>query len=215
MYNKYADGKWYKYFTFSQNMEYYRNDSIIKKDVWHEAACFPGNLVIKFKDKDSKNGILFENGMVHSYSEGKEPITLHSIHDLLLVGLDVYFLKPEVTLHLLDSLGYKLSKFREDVFEGRKVYVVGADKGDLESRQFWIDSERLYMHRIIYKKKKQVNEVIFADYVQKKKYWVAPTIIFKLNGKLNMIEKYYDIKFPKSLSPDLFDPKKFNTVKLK
>lgn len=215
MHTKYANGKWYKYFTFSQNMEYYRNDSIIKKDIWHEAASLPGKLLIKFKEKNAKNGVLFENNMVHSYTENKDPISLPMVHDLLLVGLDVYFLKPEVTCHLLDSLGYNLSKIRDDVFEGRKVYVVGADKGDLESRQFWIDAERLYMHRIIYKKKKQVNEVVFADYVQKKKYWVAPTIIFKVNGKLNLIEKYEDIKFPKSLNPDLFDPKKFNEVKLK
>lgn len=214
MHQKY-ENKWYKHFTFSQNMEFYRNDSIINKDVWHEAAQFPGNLLIKFGTKDSKDGVLFSNFMVYSFQKDKEMHTSPMVHDLLLVGLDVYFYKPEFTCHLLDSLGYDLSKIREDVFEGRKVYVVGADKNDLESHQFWIDAERLYMHRIIYKKKGKVSEVVFADYEKMKNYWVSKTIIFKQNGKLNLIEKYYDIKFPKSLSKEMFDPLKFKKIILK
>ena len=214
MHKAYAPNKWYKYFTFSQNMEFYRNDSIIKKDVWHEAACLPGNLLIKFGEKNSKDGVLFSNFTVHSFQEGKEPRSSPMVHDLLLVGLDVYFLKPETTIRLLDSLGYNLSKIREDVFEGRKVYVVGADKDDLESKQFWIDAERLYMHRIIYKQRTKTNDCVFADYEKIKGNWVSKTIIFKQNGKLNLIERYYDMKFPKSLDEDLFMAEKFNEVKL-
>lgn len=211
MYHKY-EGKWYKYFTFSQNMEFYRNDSLIKKDVWHEAALFPGNLLIKFGEKNAMDGVLFSNFNVYSFQKDKEMQSAPMVHDLLLVGLDVYFYKPEFTCHLLDSLGYDLKKIREDVFEGRKVFVVGANKDDLESPQFWIDAERLYMHRIIYKKKGKVSDVIFADYEKMKNYWVSKTIIFKQNGKLNLIERYYDIKFPKQIPTEYFDPSKFNSV---
>lgn len=213
MHTKYHN-KWYKHFTFSQNMEFYRNDSIVKKDVWHETASLPGNLLIKFETKDAKNGVIFSNFKVHSFRDGQNPQSSPMVHDLLLIGLDVYFLDPEKTIHILDSLGYNLSKIREDEFEGRKVIVVGADKGDLESRQFWIDAERLYMHRVIYKQKNKTNEVIFADYYKTKNYWMAPTIIFKQNGKLNLIERYYDIKFPKFISEDFYKPEKFNTLVL-
>lgn len=213
MYQKY-ENKWYKYFTFSQNMEFYRNDSIIKKDVWHEAALFPGNLIIKFGEKDAKDGVLFSNFTVYSFQKDKEMHSAPMVHDLLLVGLDVYFYKPEFTCHLLDSLGYDLSKIHEDIFEGRKVFVVGASKGDLESQQFWIDAERLYMHRIIYKKKGKLSDVIFGDYEKMKNYWVSKTIIFKQNGKLNLIERYYDIKFPKNINKNWFNANKFNEVVL-
>lgn len=213
MHKKY-DGKWYKYFTFSQNMEFYRNDSIIKRDIWHEAAALPGKLLIKFESKDSKNGVIFSDFKVTSFRDGQKPQSSPMVHDLLLIGLDVYFMKPERTCHILDSLGYCLSKIREDVFEGRKVYVVGADKGDNESRQFWIDAERLYMHKVIYKQKNKTNEVIFADYEKMSNYWVSKTIHFKQNGKLNLIERYYDIKFPKFISEDFFKPERFNEIKL-
>jgi len=213
MHKAYSPNKWYKYFTFSQNMEFYRNDSVIRKDVWHEAYS-PGSLVIKFGSKNSKDGVLFSNFMVHSFEQGKDPRSAQRAHDLLLVGLDVYFYDPEKTIKILDSLGYCTSKIHEDVFEGRKVYVVGADKGDLESKQFWIDAERLYMHRIIYDQKGKINDVVFGDYINMDGYWMSKTIIFKTNGKLGLIERYYDIKFPKVINQDWFDPKKFNEVVL-
>ena len=211
MHGMYAPDKWYKYFTFSQNMEFYRNDSIVRTDVWHEAYA-PGSLIIKFGKKDSKDGVLFSNFKVTSFSLGNEPKSAARVHDLLLVGLDIYFLKPERTCKILDSLGYDLTKLREDQFEGRNVFVVGAEKGDSTSKQFWIDAERLYMHRIIYDQKGKVNDVVFDDYTKMDKYWISKTIIFKTNGKLGLIERYYDIKFPKNLPTEWFDPQKFNEI---
>jgi hypothetical protein len=213
MHEKYS-GKWYSHFTFSQNMEFFRNDTIIKKDVWHEAASLPGNLLIKFETKDSGNGMIFSNHKVTSFRNGKASDPAPMIHDLLLVGLDVYFLNPEYTCKLLDSLGYDLNIIRKDTFAGREVYVVGAQKDDHKSRQFWIDAERFYMHKIIYKQGTKINEVIFTDYYPVKKAWFSPTIIFISNGKLNLIERYYDVKFPRKMDESLFDPAKFNSVVL-
>ena len=213
MHTTYAPDKWYKYFSFSQNMEFYRNDSVLRKDVWHEAYA-PGSLIIKFGKKDSKDGVLFSNFKVNSFEQGKEPRVASRVHDLLLIGLDVYFYEPLRTCQILDSLGYNLNKIHEDQFEGRKVYVVGAEKGDSISKQFWIDAERLYMHRIIYDQKGKINDVVFSDYTNMEGYWMSKTIIFKTNGKLGLIERYYDIKFPKNLPSEWFDPKKFNDITL-
>ena len=104
MYKKYDGGKkWYKYFTFTQDAIFYRNDSVIKTEVWHEVGSFPGYLAIKFDKKDSKDGLIFAVNKVYSIKDGvaKEPKPF--IHDLLLVGFDVYFLKPETTIRILDS----------------------------------------------------------------------------------------------------------------
>jgi hypothetical protein len=214
MYNAYSGGGWYKNFTFSQETHFIKDGKEDKMEVWHEAATFPGKLLIKFNTKDSKNGILFSNKKVNAYSEGKEPFSKPMIHDLLLAAFDVYFLKPSESTRLFDSLGYNLKIVREDVFGGRKVYVVGAEKNDSTSNQFWIDSERFYLHKMIYKQGANLRDVAFDDYQKMKNYWVAKTVIFKQNGKLNMIENYYDIKFPKELAPELFIPEKFNDVKL-
>ena len=211
MYKAYEPGKWYRHFTFSQEMEYYRNDSVVKREVWHEAYR-PGSLIIKVGSKSSKTGRLYDNFTVHSFTEGEKPSKSARVHELLLVGLDVYFFKPERTIQLLDSLGYDLSKIRLDEFGGRHVYVGGADKGDEKSRQFWIDAGRMYMHRIIYGQKGKTNDVVFGDYEQIGKNRIAKTILFRTDGKLALIERYYDIKFPKTLPEDWFNPEKFNEV---
>ena len=214
MYKKYDGGKkWYKYFSFTQDAIFYRNDSVIKTEVWHEVGSFPGYLAIKYDTKDSKNGVIFAVNKVYGIKDGvaKEPRTF--IHDLILVGFDVYFLKPEQSCHLLDSIGYNLKEIHEDVFEGRKVYVIGAQLGDDKTPQFYIDAERLYMSRIIYKKNNHVTDCVFDDYEKVNGNWVAKKVIFKNDGKLQLIEKYYDLKLPKELNADIFDPEKFAQTK--
>ncbi len=213
MYSAYAPDKWYRYFTFSQDMDFYRNDSLVKKDVWHEAYQ-PGCLLLKFGEKNSKTGRLYKDFTQYAFKEGEEMHKTPRIHELLLVGLDVYFFDPNKTVKILDSLGYNLTKIREDEFSGRKVYVVGADKGDDKSKQFWIDAERLYMHRIVYEQKGKINDVVFDEYTKMDGNWIAKKIVFKTDGKLALIEKYFAIRFPKKLNPDLFSPEKFNEIVL-
>jgi photosystem II stability/assembly factor-like uncharacterized protein len=215
MRDAYAGGKWYKNFTFSQETHFYNEKGKEDKmEIWHEASSSPGKLLIKAGTKDSKNGALFENNMVHSYREGQPPVHRAMIHDLCLAAFDVYFLKPYETTHLLDSLGYNLKLVREDLFDGRKVLVVGAAKNDSTSNQLWIDVERFYLHRLIYTQRKTLHDVVLSDYTRMEGYWVAKKMIFKQNGRLALTENYFDIKFPKELSRDLFNPEKFNEVKL-
>ena len=206
--HKMYHGKWYTFFTFTQDAFFYKDGKEQKKEVWHEAASFPGKLVIKYDSMKSGNGVVFANHTVTGIKDGIAKTPRAFIHDLLLVGFDVYFLQPELSCKILDSLGYDLNKVREDVFDNRAVYVVGAEKGNDTIPQFWIDKERLYMHRIVYKKGKQM-DVVFRDYVKMEGNWVAKEVIFKSNGELQMVEKYYNIKFPHALKEELFDPKKF------
>ena len=214
MYKMYEGNKWYKYFTFSQETHFYKEGKEEKMETWHEAGSFPGKLLIKFNTKDSKDGVLFSDHKVTSFAEGKEPVTRPMIHELLVAAFDVYFLEPKQTAHIFDSLGYNLKLVREDIFNGRKVYVVGAEKNDSISKQFWIDKERLYLHRIIYSRRNSVSDCVFGGYEKINNYWVAKLITFKTDNKINTVEKYFDIKFPKTLSDSLFDPKNFNEVKL-
>lgn len=212
MYNTYHN-KWYKYFTFTQDAIFYKDGKEEKTEVWYEAAAFPGNLIIKYDSMSSKNGVVFTNNMVTGIKDGVIKTSKPFIHDLLLVGFDVYFLKPETSVHILDSLGYNLKLVREDEFEGRKVFVAGAEKGNETSNQFWIDKERLYMHRIIYKKNDKITDVIFADYEKMNGNWVAKKVIFKNNGNLQLMEKYYNIAFPSSINPSVFETEKFLDAK--
>ena len=95
MYNKYAPDKWYRYFTFSQTLEFYRNDSVIRRDVWHEAYR-PGGLIIKIGTKDSKSGRMYDNFTMYSFEDGIETQKYSRVHDLLVAGLDVFLYSRSV-----------------------------------------------------------------------------------------------------------------------
>lgn len=215
MRNAYAGGRWYRYFTFSQEVQYFTKEGAPdKKEVWHEAAAFPGKLLIKFDSKASQNGVLFANNSYYGFKDGKEQVKLPMVHDLVLAGFDVYFLKPWETAHILDSLGYNLKKVREEQWMGRQVLVIGADKGDTLSPQLWIDKERFYLHRIIYRQRSAIRDVTFENYEKLEGNWVATFITFRQNGHLQLTERYYDIKFPKTLKEEWFKPEKFAEIKL-
>lgn len=80
---------WYETLCFSQEVLHYRNDSIIATEVWHEAYQSPGNLIIKFNDRNSGTGLLFTNDSIYSFREGTLESVRHRIHDLVVLGLDI------------------------------------------------------------------------------------------------------------------------------
>lgn len=213
MRNHYAGGRWYKNLTFIQDAIFYKEGKVEKTEQWHEALSAPGKLCIKFNGLDSKNGVVFADGKMFSVKEGTLVTQRPFVHDILLTSFDVYFLKVYETTHLLDSMGYNCKVFHQDEFNGRKVFVVGAKKGDESSPQIWIDAENWYVHRLIYKQKDKTYEVVLGDYSMIENNHVAKTVTFKINGQLSMVEKYHDIKFPKELKEEIFDPLKFTDAK--
>ena len=66
---------------------------------------------------------------------------------LLVIGFDVYRQAPETTLAVLEAEHFRMTPVREDTWQGRAVYVIGAAAGDLHSHQLWIDKERLLFVR--------------------------------------------------------------------
>jgi hypothetical protein len=128
----------------------------------------------------------------------------------------VYGQPPETTIAQLKSVD--LSKLREDIWKGIKVWVVGAEKGDTASNQFWIEQNRLLFVRLIESHKSQKNpngppnilDITFEDYQPLAKGWVAPTCVIKVNGKEVQREKYRDIRADVKLQPDLYDTQTYH-----
>ncbi|HRD41038.1 MAG TPA: hypothetical protein PLC65_20590, partial [Bacteroidia bacterium] len=87
MYKMY-NGKWYTHFTFTQDAFFYKDGKEERKEVWHEAASFPGKLVIKYDSMNSGNGVVFANNTVTGIKDGVAKQPRPFIHDLLLVGFD-------------------------------------------------------------------------------------------------------------------------------
>ena len=133
----------------------------------------------------------------------------------MVLGFDIYRLPQAEVLEKLKGLKFDLSILREDTWQGRPVYVIGAKPGDLHSAQFWIDQKNLYFVRMIRpvgKDGAQTQETQFNKYVKLGGGWMSPEVIFSVDGKVVTTEEYSDLRANVSLDSKLFDPQYFATV---
>lgn len=211
MHKKYAK-KWYKTLTFVQKNTQFGADGTPnpKTTIWYEAISAPGKLRIDYDPLDKGNGLLVADGMQYVFKDGALAKSQPFIHPLLVLGFDVYLQPVEKTVGQLKELKFDLSILREDTWQGRPVYVVGAKAGDLRSQQFWVDKGNLYFVRsleTVGKNKDRVQEIQFNKYEKARSGggWVAPEVVFLIDGKRFFMEEYSDIQTNVPLKDDLFD----------
>lgn len=202
MHDRYA-GKWYKTLTFRQ--ETTMEDGHV--ETWYEAARIPGSLRIDIMPMDSGNAMVFRNDSLLVYRGGARAQARAFVHPLMVLGFDVYAAPPESTIARLRGLRFDLSKLHEDTWQGKPVYVVGADAGDTVSSQFWVDRENLLFVRML-----QTNpntgaraETQFNKYQRLGGGWIAPEVVFIRNGKVATTEEYSEIRSDVMLPDSLWD----------
>jgi len=214
MQKKYAKS-WYKTATFVQKTTNIDKDGNQKVETWYEAMSLPGSLRIDFTPTKDGNGILFTNSQFYVFKNGKVDSNRPYVHPLMILGFDIYGLPQTDVIEKLKGLKFDLSLFREDTWQGRPVYVVGAKAGDLHSPQFWIDQKNLYFVRMIRPAGKdgvQTQETQFNKYQKLGGGWMSPEVIFSVDGKVVTTEEYSELRANVALDPKLFDPQNFATV---
>ncbi len=211
---KYAKS-WYQTATFVQKTTNIDKDGNRKVETWYEALAVPGSLRIDFTPVKDGNGILFTNGQIYVFKGGKVDTNRPYVHPLMILGFDMYRLPQADVIEKLRGLKFDLSIFREDTWQGRPVYVVGAKSGDLHSPQFWIDRKNLYFVRMLRPAGKdgaQTQETQFNKYQKLGGGWMSPEVIFMVDGKIVTTEEYSEMRANVPLDPKLFDPQSFATV---
>jgi outer membrane lipoprotein-sorting protein len=208
MRDKYA-GKWYKTLTFVQKTTF--GDGRV--ETWYEALELPGKLRIDVAPLDSGKTLLFRNDSLYVFEQKQLKASQPFVHPLMVLGFDVYQAPVAATVRKLRDLKFDLSKLHQTTWQGRPTYVVGAERGDTTSPQFWIDAERLYFVRSFEPSKKDpsvINETRFDKYIRLGGGWVEMEVLFLANGKQHVKEEYSEPKANVKLDPALFDPKRWS-----
>jgi hypothetical protein len=203
------DGAWYSTLTFTQTTSFPGEPD----QTWYEAGTIPGKLRIDVAPLDSMKAILFVDDSTVVFRGGERAGARQDRNLLMTLGFDVYGQPPETTIAQLESQGVDLGKLREDRWHGARVWVVGAEKGDTSTSQFWIEQDRLLFVRLIEQHPNpkepgapaDLLDVTFEKYQPLGKGWVAPEVVIKLNGKEVQRESYRDIRADVPLQPDLYD----------
>lgn len=214
MHDRYQSS-WYRTVTFTQKSTTYKPDGTSTAETWHEAALLPGKLRIDIGPAADGNGYVLVDGNVTILQNNKIVRMRPLVNMLLVLGFDVYTQDPEITIKVVKGEGYDLSKLREDTWEGRPVYVVGADKGDPKSRQFWVTKDTLLFVREIEPARgdpSKIDDIRFMDYRPLDKAWIAARVEVHSEDKLVFSEDYTEIQANAKLMPAVFDPAQFSTT---
>jgi outer membrane lipoprotein-sorting protein len=214
MHDHYAKS-WYHNLTFTQKSTTYNEDGTTKVETWYEALELPAKLRIDIGDPSKGDGYLMVDGTLTIIKDGKEAGTRPRINMLLVLGFDVYGQGSETTAKVVEGEGYDLKKVHEEMWEGEPVYVVGAEKGDLKSKQFWVEKKRLLFVRLFEPTQvdpKKFQEIRFEDYRPVADGWVAARVEVYANGRKVFSEDYSDIQSNAKLDPGTFDAKQFNST---
>ena len=203
---------WYQTVTFTQKSTTYKPDGTSSAESWYEAALLPGKLRIDIGEPAKNNGYIFADGNLTIVKEGKVINTRPDINMLLVLGFDVNRQDPAATIKVAKGEGYDLSKLHEDTWEGKPAYVVGADKGDLKTKQFWVAKDTLLFLRDIEPAQSdptKVRDIRFTRYEPLEGAWIAARVEMFAEGKMIFSEDYTEIKGNVKLGAEAFDPGQF------
>jgi len=216
MHDRYQSS-WYQTVTFTQKSTTYKPDGTTSAETWYEAAMPPGKLRIDIGAPSEGNGYVFADGNLTIVKANKVTQTIPEVNILLVLGFDVYRQDAEATIKVVKDKGYDLSKLREDTWEGHPVYVVGAEKGDSKSKQFWVAKDTLLFVREIEPAREdptKSEDIHFEDYRPLAGGWIAARVQMYSEGKKVFQEEYTDIQANVKLSPAVFDAQQFSASHL-
>lgn len=208
MHHRYA-GAWYRTLSFVQHNTATTPDGKTAHSVWREYAAFPGQLRIEFEPADSGAGALFVRDSQFVFQGGRLATATTFVHPLLVLGFDVYVDLVERTAARLEQAGYDLATVHPATWDGRAVYVVGAKAGDLRTRQFWVDTERLLFVRLLGpgdRDTTRTNDIRFNKYQPVGAAWLSAEVAVLVDGQPRWLEEYTEVKTGIPLPDRLFDP---------
>jgi len=213
MHDRYV-GNWYATLTFVQHNTATRPDDSTAHSTWREYAALPGRLRIEFEPLDSGAGALYVRDSQFVFRGGQVTSATAFVHPLMVLGFDVYFDPAERTARRLEQLGFDLATVHEDTWDGRPAYVVGARAGNLRTRQFWVDKERLLFVRLLEPGQRdtaRTSDIRFNDYRPVGSAWVSAEVAFLVDGRQRWLEQYAEIRTGTPLPDALFDPRHWQT----
>ena len=215
MHDRY-DGKYLKSMSFLQNNTAYTTTGQEQKSQWYEHIEIPGKLRIAFLPATQKSGLVQINDRVASFDNGIRVDFRPSVNPLLLLTADVYVAPVTAIMHGLDSLHVSADLIRDDTWEGKPVYVVGAKVGDTTSNQMWVDRDQLRLVRFIQTQsvgaRTTVSDIRVQGYKEIGGFDVPTEFLVIRNGRPVWREEYANVRINADFPPGTFDQARWNDI---
>ena len=202
--------KWYANVTFAQAAIFYKDGKVEKEEVWYEAISGQHGLVIKLRDLNGGDGVMYSGDSQYVWRDNRLVTRAKRLNELFVLGFTVYADEPAITIAKLKGVGYDFDKFEMQETNGKTEFVIG----DKEGPRFWIDKNRLLFTRLQKKDGEgRTIEMQFNNYQMLGKGWLAEEVVFLTNGEVTFREIYRDIRMEKKLPFEFVPPKDFSKLR--
>jgi hypothetical protein len=211
MFAKY-EGKWFQTLQFTQENTRFLANGRTERSQWKEYMLVPGRLRIEFLPATGGNGAVYADGNLYSFEGAKLAKTTQQVNVLLVLTADVYAQPTANSARQLSGLGVDLTKLRSDIWNGRRVWIVGGNgPADLGSPQFWVDAQTWVVLRVIDRSAqgstqgpRPSTEFQLSDYRELSGVPVVHEILFLRDGQPFFKEQYTDVQLNTALDARLF-----------
>lgn len=113
------------------------------------SARLPGRFRETMLPTRQRTGSVRDRQRLALFERGKRVELVRRTDLAALLAYDLFAQSIDSTIAQLDSSRMRFGIVREDSFDDRPVWVVGALAGDTTSSQFWVDAERWIVLRVI------------------------------------------------------------------
>lgn len=201
---KYA-GKWPTSYTYVQKTTLPDG----RLESWYHAVQLPGLLRVDVAPDITGRAMIYRRDSLYTYGAKKTKTRGAWANSFLLLLGDLHVAPPAETIKRLRKFGYNLASTHETTWQGKKVIVVGARAGDLSSKQFWLEKDRMILVRLIEPNAadpRRPMDAHIGKYAAAGKGWIEREIKVHLGGQLVQTQEYFDVRSDVPIEPVIFDP---------
>jgi len=210
-------GRWYNTLVFEQRTLFIRPNGTRDSILWYEAVKGADRLRIDFGSPTSGNGAIFTAESTIAVREGAVTRRIGRGNPFLPLIQGVYLQAPAETERQLAPFGFALDRVYFTTYDSRPTIVVGATSvTDTTSTQFWVDTERWVLLRMLLAPPTGSGPMTDAqlrgyERVADGRAWLATRILI-VTGAQQQIEDYQNWRVNVPLDDVLFDPAQWRTA---
>lgn len=171
-------------------------------------ARLPGKHKLTRLPTSLRTGYARDRQWLSVFERGERVASVKRIDLASLLAYDMFGQSIDTTIMWLDSARVRYGIARPAYFEGRDVWVVGAENGDERTPQFWVDAIRWRLVRVIQRDPRATDTVLDIRFTDFQDYLAVPLpvrIVVYRNGRLAETQEISQVTMNPRLSTRTFD----------
>ncbi len=188
-----------------------------QRQSWTQYYRVPGALRVEHGPRSARNGLLYLNGQVHAYQDGRRTASAAQQDPLLVAGFDVHVQSVDSSLASLSALGIDTTRMHRTAVDGTLTFVVGtATRGDTLSPQLWVEADRWLARRVLEARTVGTRRILTETRIVERRPVNGvpfPAEVLRLrDGRPTLREEWTSARVLPTISNSLFDPETWGTA---